>query len=867
MNDFLRGRKFAPTKKDCEGSITVFLSLVICLILALIGTTIESARVNIAGAYAERSLLTAMDSEFTKYQEELYQDYHLFLLERNLDIDNIEGEEFLGSIEDYLLYSFEPNKDLELLGTGQNISNLNLLDIQVEDIKVSDSTVITDYSGELFLNEVTEYMKYKIGGSVAENFLEKFNLLQKTKETVSVVKEKLQVEKKLGELDKEVMDVMEIIEGITFNKGGLQLANDGLIKTQSDFAKKFCSESINKTSVGVDHYVVWNSLKEKYVNPLVALDKMKQSAQIIKGDIEDSNLLRTEIDKLKDILTEYDKASKSENAQKDRTNNKTKEIQEYSEDEIQEFREELDRLEKAYEEKENKSLQNSEIAIIKDNAENLIKEANDTIIKIKEALNIIPIMDQKCNSLTSTLNEFGVTLDSSQDEIDSSVYDGLTDDYEKMKHYLGESQNDEESIIEHMIQMEPILVKNKTILEGVTELEDMMKDIKPDSIDVLLNKLEKIHTELEDYSIKRLNFNYDGLVIKEEGGSPFSVFSDLIQDGILGLVVDDIEKISKNELDEANLPSQQRQESVENDEEGGNEESGVLAEDLKQGDDIGYEADLSGSLDTYESSYTGTDSTNNVANELMNNILLNEYITQHFKAFTNSKNKNISSDSVMEFEQEYILCGNNNDYDNIKSIVLKTVFIRTVLNYLYLISDSSKSNLAYTTALGLVGFTCLQPLVSITKHLILITWAFEEALVDTRALLEGKKIPLIKNKNNFMLEYSEILLINKALIKEKAKRLPEEGEGGFNFGYEDYIKVYLLLTGRENKCYRAMDLIQENIKTRYSEEFDMSNCVYGVTVKADFLIPAKFIKLPFVNSILHYEGEGFRFNMERDYSY
>ena len=63
------------------GEITAFLSLIFLLILSLVGTSLESARVNVGRSFADRSLQNAMESLYTEYCRPLWEDYHLFFLD------------------------------------------------------------------------------------------------------------------------------------------------------------------------------------------------------------------------------------------------------------------------------------------------------------------------------------------------------------------------------------------------------------------------------------------------------------------------------------------------------------------------------------------------------------------------------------------------------------------------------------------------------------------------------------------------------------------------------------------------------------------------------------------------------------------
>ena len=62
-----------------NGSITVFLSLVGIIIMALLGTLIETARFTICANHGRRCLQTAVRALMTEYSRPLYKNYDLFL--------------------------------------------------------------------------------------------------------------------------------------------------------------------------------------------------------------------------------------------------------------------------------------------------------------------------------------------------------------------------------------------------------------------------------------------------------------------------------------------------------------------------------------------------------------------------------------------------------------------------------------------------------------------------------------------------------------------------------------------------------------------------------------------------------------------
>ena len=76
--------------------------------------------------------------------------------------------------------------------------------------------------------------------------------------------------------------------------------------------------------------------------------------------------------------------------------------------------------------------------------------------------------------------------------------------------------------------------------------------------------------------------------------------------------------------------------------------------------------------------------------------------------------------SVLTYEQEYLLVGKYNDFDNLSSVISRIIFLRTILDFVSLLGDSSKCNEAKLAAAALVGFTGLPILVSITQTILML---------------------------------------------------------------------------------------------------------------------------------------------------
>ena len=69
------------SSNNVSGSITVFLSLTGILVMALLGTLLETARYEACGNHAERTLRTSAEALLAEYNRPLYDQYGLFFLE------------------------------------------------------------------------------------------------------------------------------------------------------------------------------------------------------------------------------------------------------------------------------------------------------------------------------------------------------------------------------------------------------------------------------------------------------------------------------------------------------------------------------------------------------------------------------------------------------------------------------------------------------------------------------------------------------------------------------------------------------------------------------------------------------------------
>lgn len=192
------------------------------------------------------------------------------------------------------------------------------------------------------------------------------------------------------------------------------------------------------------------------------------------------------------------------------------------------------------------------------------------------------------------------------------------------------------------------------------------------------------------------------------------------------------------------------------------------------------------------------------------------YVEEHFSNFL----ENDDSRALL-YEQEYLLGGKASDKENLEAVCKQILQIRTVANYAYLLTDSIKQNEAAALAATMCSLLAVPAITELVKHGILLAWAYGEGIVDVRALLKQKKVPLIKTNEAWQLQLTNLVNLgtSEEVVTEK------ESSGGL--GYADYLKGLFLLESRENLSMRSLDLIEHNLHIKTDQ------CMTGIEIKSE----------------------------------
>lgn len=175
--------------------------------------------------------------------------------------------------------------------------------------------------------------------------------------------------------------------------------------------------------------------------------------------------------------------------------------------------------------------------------------------------------------------------------------------------------------------------------------------------------------------------------------------------------------------------------------------------------------------------------------------------------------------SALQYQLEYLIAGKNNDTENLKSTVNSLLMLREAANAVYLFSDSEKCMEAELIATAVATLLTVPEIAGLLKASLLLGWAFAESLYDVKALLNGARIPLLKDAETWHFGLQGALQLDEL-------RSSGEGKG---LSYEDYIRIFLCGIGEDVLTCRAMNMVEADIRlTPGNRQFRLDGCFEGI---------------------------------------
>ena len=200
--------------------------------------------------------------------------------------------------------------------------------------------------------------------------------------------------------------------------------------------------------------------------------------------------------------------------------------------------------------------------------------------------------------------------------------------------------------------------------------------------------------------------------------------------------------------------------------------------------------------------------------DFVDDILFGEYLMEKCGCYSKEK-----EGSELAYELEYVVNGQSADQDNLVAVITQLSLLRWAADAMYIYGDSGKVAIAEGAAIAIAAISLQPELVVPLKHVLLLAWAYMEAVMDVRRLLGGAKVPLFKTADDWCMSF-------EGMANYQAELASHDGKSTAGLDYRMYLRLLLLLQPRETKVLRLMDLIEMRIrKTEGNANFRLDGCV------------------------------------------
>lgn len=198
------------------------------------------------------------------------------------------------------------------------------------------------------------------------------------------------------------------------------------------------------------------------------------------------------------------------------------------------------------------------------------------------------------------------------------------------------------------------------------------------------------------------------------------------------------------------------------------------------------------------------------------NLLYGEYAVRYTAGYGEE------GGAGLQYETEYLIAGEKSDLSNLSGVAKDLLLLRGAANLSWLLIDEGSRMQAEAVAAGISLVLGGWIPVTVLSVLLMALWALAEAVCDVRGLLSGGKVPFLKDASSWKLSWSGLwsLLDGSGFIKGSR----EEG-----MSYEDYLRILLFLTPLEEKCFRTMEVAEENLRAG-REDFQIDRALCGAQV-------------------------------------
>lgn len=304
-------------KMKLRGSVTVFISIILSVLIAFSGLMVDLSRLQTGKKHAQAAVQLSVQSALTQYHAPLKEHYGLM-------VTGNSQEELEGLISEVL----EKNLAVE---NRFMPGYIDLYGFEVEKVTVTPLFNLTE--DFVLEQQITQFMKYRAPVNTIGNFIEKLRALNTCMAQSGLLNKKMTLEKKLQKIREEQVYLRllfsERIHGFTAgNKPGTE------IKAKMDDSKERIDKIQQLEEQNGQLDTAWKAIPEP-------IEKISQAQEQI-------NVLNSEIESLESDCASYEREYASIESELDDID-----------DDIDDYEDKIERLEKAISREEEKKEPNS----------------------------------------------------------------------------------------------------------------------------------------------------------------------------------------------------------------------------------------------------------------------------------------------------------------------------------------------------------------------------------------------------------------------------------------------------------------------------------------------------------------------------
>lgn len=778
-----------------KGSVSVYLVLVLLLILSLLAGMLAAAKSVLDRATVALYLDTAAESMMGEYYGPLFKEYGLLGIDIGFGKKRPDQEAFRRRVLEYLPKA-----------TGRGA----LVRLTVTDMEPLYSP--EDGAGNALRMMILEEQRTAVLWDAAEGVLEKLGVLGNAGKGTEALVKRLDTEQELAVLDKYKLRLMEQVDGVRCT------LFDG-VTVAGGFAKQLQNGEASAARVGITNIRLYGQLRTHYIDGTALTASLTETAEQYKSLLGERERLEEAVDK---ALTEYGEccdrlaAARKLLAEYDElTDENPKDGKKLIEEQIRSLKAEVKTGLEAYraagEELREITLRCTEARTRCSGCINDISSVlSSAISRISEAMTTAQEYIAVQKRLRPVVTAYELVAGSEADK----------DALRQMKQAVGLTSGGDMSPSE----MYDALDGARTALLAMRRSGALvMPQDSSAAVDVWMSDVHDVDGDMHSYSPPAISFDYSSVSIDPVSDrisdKLLTSLGSGLGEGLLKLLLSGEKEISSLTIDEDLLPGKAGPGDFEN---RGTDLTALLS---------GMRGDTSASSVIKEYSRQdglkeAGDIITRTLSDVYDNVLLTMFARDKFK---NYRSPGDAVTTALRYGQEYIIAGHSSDAANLADIAGRIFLMRMLPATIYAFTDVDTVRSAKTLAAATMSFTGVPFLVSAAGYIILIVWAAEQALVETSAVMRGRRIPLITDKRSFCLSLPELATLSPELIRRKAESLPEEG---ITATYDEYLTLFLLLEGQEKYESGVAGLIQENIRYAYDEDFLINNCMSGFSLEA-----------------------------------